>query len=100
MHNPELPNDFADPLGCRRFTIGEHEVRAMQEWSVGGARPCVLGVVTADNDYAFASAPGDPTWLPPETTWPSGPSRSFLTTSDEGEKIPVSEKIPASLRSN
>ena len=43
-----------------RFTIGEHEVRAMQEWSVGGARPCVLGVVTADNDYAFASAPGGP----------------------------------------
>ncbi len=54
---PDIP---AGGSVIARFTIDEHEVRAMQEWSAGGARPCVLGVVTADNDYAFASAPGGP----------------------------------------
>ena len=43
-----------------RFTIAEHEADMMQRWAAGGARPCLLGVVTADNDYAFASAPGGP----------------------------------------
>jgi Subtilase family len=46
-----------------KFTIAEHEVDMMQKWAAGGARPCLLGVVTADNDYAFANAPGGPNLL-------------------------------------
>jgi subtilisin family serine protease len=42
------------------YTITEHEVDLMEKWAAGGARPCLLGVVTADNDYAFANAPGGP----------------------------------------
>jgi subtilisin family serine protease len=43
-----------------KFTIAEHEVDAMQKWAAAGSRPCLLGVVTADNDYAFTNAPGGP----------------------------------------
>lgn len=43
-----------------KFTIAEHEVDTVQKWAAGGARPCLLGVVTAENDYAFANAPGGP----------------------------------------
>ncbi|HEV3063265.1 MAG TPA: S8 family serine peptidase [Vicinamibacterales bacterium] len=42
------------------FVLAEHHVDAMEKWAAGGSRPCLLGVVTADNDYAFASAPGGP----------------------------------------
>jgi hypothetical protein len=42
------------------FVLSEHHVDVMQKWAAGGTRPCLLGVVTADNDYAFASAPGGP----------------------------------------
>ena len=42
------------------FTITEHEVDLMEKWEAGGAHPWLLGVVTADNDYAFVSAPGGP----------------------------------------
>jgi hypothetical protein len=43
-----------------RFTLSEHEEDIAQQWAAGGATPCLLAVVTADNDYAFASALGGP----------------------------------------
>ena len=46
-----------------RFTIEEHEIDTLQKWAAGGVRPCLLGVVTADNDYAFANAPNGPTQI-------------------------------------
>jgi hypothetical protein len=44
-----------------RFALSEEQTETVSEWVEGlNAQPSLLAVVTADNDYAFAAAPGGP----------------------------------------
>jgi hypothetical protein len=59
--NPVVQTFATVPTGASviaEFSISEHEADTMAAWAAGGAQVCLLAVVSADNDYAFASAPG------------------------------------------
>jgi hypothetical protein len=43
-----------------RFTLTAAQVEVAAGWGARPWHPCLLGVVTADNDYAFAAASGGP----------------------------------------